>query len=152
MQVLIPEINFKSCKRDFVSVIVRGLHLGRLSWIIQVGPVWCVIIRVLLRERWRDIWLQKWKRQRGDFLAVQWLRCRASIAGGASLNPGQGTKSPHATGRGQEDNVMIDMRLEWCGHKPRNARSHLKLEKTWNRFPLEPPRRTLPADIVMLAL
>ena len=39
MQVLVPEINFKSCKRDFVGVIVRGLHLERLSWIIQVGPM-----------------------------------------------------------------------------------------------------------------
>ena len=48
----------------------------------------------------------------GTSLAVQWLRCRDSIAGGAGLNPGQGTKSPHATDHGQKkekDNVMIGM-------------------------------------------
>ena len=32
----------------------------------------------------------------GDFLTVQWLRLRASTAGGAGLIPGQGTKIPHA--------------------------------------------------------
>ena len=48
----------------------------------------------------------------GTSLAVQRLRCRSSIAGDASLNPGHGTKSPHATGHGQKDNVMIDMKTE----------------------------------------
>ena len=37
-----------------------------------------------------------------DFLAVQWLRHWASNAGGASSNPSQGTKIPHAMQRGQK--------------------------------------------------
>ena len=32
----------------------------------------------------------------GTSLAVQWLRLRASTAGGMGLIPGQGTKIPHA--------------------------------------------------------
>ena len=33
---------------------------------------------------------------------VQWLRLRASNAGGAGSIPGGGTKIPHATGRGHK--------------------------------------------------
>ena len=37
-----------------------------------------------------------------DSLAVRWLRHCASNAGGGGSNPGQGTKIPHATQRGQK--------------------------------------------------
>ena len=37
----------------------------------------------------------------GTSLAVQWLRLHASNAGGEGSTPGQGTKIPHATWRGQ---------------------------------------------------
>ena len=35
-------------------------------------------------------------------LAVQWLKIHTSNAGGEDLISGQGTKIPHATGRGQK--------------------------------------------------
>jgi len=43
------------------------------------------------------------KRQRqGTPLVVQWLRFRASNAGGTGLIPGQGTEIPHAVKHGQK--------------------------------------------------
>ena len=50
---------------------------------------------------WCHVWshpMVTWKskiRKRRDFLVVWWLRCCTSNAGGMSLIPGQGTKSPH---------------------------------------------------------
>ena len=38
----------------------------------------------------------------GISVAVQWLRLHASIAGGMGWIPGQGTRIPHATQRGQK--------------------------------------------------
>ena len=37
----------------------------------------------------------------GNSLVVQWLQLHASTAGGRGSVPGQGTKIPHATWRGQ---------------------------------------------------
>ena len=39
----------------------------------------------------------------GTSLAVQWLRFRASTAGGTGSIPGQGTKIPHAKRHGQKN-------------------------------------------------
>ena len=38
----------------------------------------------------------------GTSLAVQWLRLRASNAGGAGCTPGRGTKIPHELSLGNE--------------------------------------------------
>ena len=47
----------------------------------------------------------------GTSLAVQWLRLRASNAGGAGLIPGRGTKTLHAVGCSQE-RKKIEARTE----------------------------------------
>lgn len=38
IHILIPEINFIWKNQDLVNVVAMGLHLGRWSWSIQVGP------------------------------------------------------------------------------------------------------------------
>ena len=47
----------------------------------------------------------------GASLAVQWLRLRASTAGGTGLIPGQGTKILHAMWHGQkkQKNKKLDV-------------------------------------------
>ena len=54
----------------------------------------------------------------GTFLAVQWLRPRASTAGGTGLIPVQGTKIPHAA---------------QCGQK--NPKTETDQKKIWLRVP-----------------
>ena len=43
----------------------------------------------------------------GTSLAVQWLRRRASTAGGEGLSPGQGTKILHAVQHGQKNKIKF---------------------------------------------
>ena len=47
-----------------------------------------------------------------DFPGGPVVKAPCTQGRGLGLIAGQGTKSPHATGHGQENNVMIDMRLE----------------------------------------
>ena len=42
----------------------------------------------------------------GTSLAVQWLRLRASTAGGTGSIPDWGTKIPHAAQSGQKKNII----------------------------------------------
>ena len=44
----------------------------------------------------------------GTSLEVQWLRLRASNAGGVGLIPGQGTKIPHASKTKKKKEKKID--------------------------------------------
>ena len=46
------------------------------------------------------------KEEGGTSLVVQWLRPRASTAGGAGSIPGRGTKIPHASRHGQKRKVQ----------------------------------------------
>ena len=43
----------------------------------------------------------------GTSLVVQWLRLRSSTAGGRGSIPGQGTKIPHASRRGQKKKKVV---------------------------------------------
>ena len=55
----------------------------------------------------------------GTSLVVQWLRLRASTAGGAGSIPGRGTKIPHAA---------------WCGTPPHQKKpSFLKMNKIFGQ-------------------
>ena len=47
------------------------------------------------------------KKKSGTSLAVRWLRLRAPNAGGMGSNPGQGTKTPHATRCGQKKKKKV---------------------------------------------
>ena len=52
----------------------------------------------------------------------------------------------------REDNVKMEQRLEWCGHKPRNTSSHQKLKETKNRIsPGASAERNSPADTLIYA-
>ena len=47
---------------------------------------------------------------------VQWLELHASNAGGAGLISGQGTRIPHASGRGPPKKAVIELYLvAWKG-------------------------------------
>ena len=56
----------------------------------------------------------------GSSLAVQWLRLRASTAGGAGLIPGQGTKIPHAVWHSQKKKFFFNFK-KWGGGFPGGA-------------------------------
>ena len=64
----------------------------------------------------------------GTSLAVQWLRLRASSAGGAGSIPGQGTRIPHAAWRGKKKKKISspreEVQLEQFG-------SQVRLEAEW---------------------
>ena len=49
----------------------------------------------------------------GTSLAVQWLRIRASTAGGAGSIPGQGTKIPRATEHSQKRKKKKNSKKIW---------------------------------------
>ena len=67
-------------------------------------------------------------------LAVQWLKIHTSNAGGEDLIPGQGTKIPHATGRGQKKNPQNT----WIFVPAREHRGILPVEGSVS---VEHPRR-----------